>query len=65
MSEKGPPYDNAVAEATFKTIKIEFVRGAVFSSQQELDLELFDYVNWFNNIRIHGSLDYLSPAGYK
>ncbi|WP_095522123.1 IS3 family transposase [Salisediminibacterium selenitireducens] len=65
LSDKGTPYDNAVAEATFKTIKIEFVRGAVFSSQQELDLELFDYVNWFNNIRIHGSLDYLSPAEYK
>ncbi|WP_226371028.1 IS3 family transposase, partial [Virgibacillus alimentarius] len=22
-------------------------------------------VNWFNNIRIHGSLDYLTPAEYK
>ncbi|WP_138091063.1 IS3-like element IS655 family transposase [Halalkalibacterium halodurans] len=65
LSEKGTPYDNAVAEATFKTIKTEFVRGAVFSSQQELDLELFDYVHWFNTIRIHGSLDYLTPTEYK
>ncbi|UOQ49615.1 IS3 family transposase [Gracilibacillus caseinilyticus] len=65
LSEKGTPYDNAVAEATFKTIKTEFASGSVFTSQQELDLELFDYVNWFNNIRIHGSLDYLTPAEYK
>ena len=65
LSEKGTPYDNAVAEATFKTIKTEFVYGNVFSSQEELDLELFDYVNWFNNIRIHGSLDYLTPREYK
>lgn len=65
LSDKGMPYDNAVAEATFKTIKTEFVNGRVFSSQQELDLELFDYVNWFNNIRIHGSLDYLTPIEYK
>ncbi|MEQ6391373.1 IS3 family transposase [Bacillaceae bacterium S4-13-58] len=65
LSEKGTPYDNAVAEATFKTIKTEFVSGMVFSSQRELDLELFDYVNWFNNIRIHGSLDYLTPNEYK
>lgn len=65
LSEKGTPYDNAVAEATFKTIKTEFVHGRVFSSQEELDLELFDYVNWFNNIRIHGSLDYLTPTEYK
>jgi len=33
--------------------------------QRELDLELFDYVNWFNNIRIHGSLDYLTPKEFK
>lgn len=65
LSEKGSPYDNAVAEATFKSIKTEFVYGSVFSNQQELDLELFDYVNWFNNIRIHGSLNYQSPVEYK
>ena len=65
LSEKGTPYDNAVAEATFKTIKTEFVQGRVFSNQVELDLELFDYVNWFNNIRIHGSLGYLTPMEYK
>src|SRR5699024_3250837 len=62
LSEKGTPYDNAVAEAMFKT---EFINGTVFLSQQVLDLELFDYVNWFNNIRIHGSLDYLTPMEYK
>ena len=61
LSNKGSPYDNAVAEETFKSIKTEFIHGRVFSCQQELDLELFDYVNWFNNIRIHGSLDYQSP----
>ena len=65
LSNKGTPYDNAVAEATFKTIKTEFVNGTVFSSQEELDLELFDYVNWFNNIRIYESLDYLTPREYK
>src|SRR5690625_5067835 len=65
LSEKGSPYDNAVAEAMFKTIKTEFINGTVFPCQQALDLELFDYVHWFNNIRIHGSLDYLTPAEYK
>jgi len=65
LSEKGSPYDNAVAEATFKTIKTEFVHGRVFTDQDELDLELFDYVNWFNNIRIHGSLNYQIPTEYK
>ncbi len=65
LSEKGTPYDNAVAEATFKTIKTEFINGKVFESQKELDIELFDYVHWFNNIRIHESLGYLTPIEYK
>lgn len=65
LSEKGTPHDNAVAEATFKTIKTEFVNGRVFDNQQELDFELFDYVNWFNTRRIHGSLDYLTPKEFK
>lgn len=65
LSNKGTPYDNAVAEATFKTIKTELINGCVFEHQKELDLELFDYVNWYNKIRIHGSLGYLSPQEYK
>jgi len=65
LSEKGSPYDNAVAEAMFKTIKTEFVNDTIFPCQQALDLELFDYVNWFNNIRIHGSLNYLTPIEFK
>ena len=65
LSHKGTPYDNAVAEATFKTIKTEFIQGKVFANQKELDVGLFDYVHWFNTIRIHGSLDYLSPQAYK
>jgi len=65
LSEKDSPYDNAVAEAMFKTIKTEFINGTVFPCQQDLDLELFDYVNWFNNIKNHESLNYLKPAEYK
>ncbi|MCM3390450.1 IS3 family transposase, partial [Ureibacillus chungkukjangi] len=26
---------------------------------------LNDYVHWFNNIRIHGTLGYLSPVEFK
>jgi len=65
LSKKGCPYDNAVAEATFKIIKTEFAFNRIFNSFEELELELFDYINWYNNIRIHGSLDYLTPVEYK
>ena len=65
LSMKGCPYDNAVAEATFKMIKAEFVSGCRFDSIDNLQLELADYVHWFNNIRLHGTLGYLSPAEFK
>ena len=65
LSMKGCPYDNAVAEATFKIIKTEFVKGHHFNSLEELTRELHDYVHWFNHIRIHGTLGYLSPIEYK
>lgn len=65
LSLKGCPYDNAVAEANFKVIKTEFVRGRNFDSLAQLRLEFADYVHWFNHIRIHGSLGYLSPVKYR
>jgi putative transposase len=49
LSMKGCPYDNAVAEATFKIIKTEFVKGMYFESLEQLKLELDDYVHWFNH----------------
>lgn len=65
LSMKGCPYDNAVAEATYKVIKTEFIYGGTFDSQGQLDLALFDYVNWYNHIRIHGTLGYLSPIEFR
>lgn len=63
--KKGCPYDNAVAEATYKIFKTEFAYNRRFESFEELENELFDYVNWYNNIRIHGSLNYQTPVQYR
>ena len=65
LCKKGCPYDNEVAEATYKIIKTEFAYNRRFSSFEELECELFDYVNWYNHIRIHSSLDYKTPVVYR
>ena len=65
LSLKVCPYDNAVAESTFKIFKSEFVFGKNFESLAQLKMELADYINWFNNFRIHSSLGYLSPKEFK
>ena len=65
LSRKGSPHDNAVAEAQFKVIKTEFVKRGEFKTLEHLQLELKNYVDWFNNKRIHGSLDYKTPVEFK
>nr|WP_170112933.1 IS3 family transposase [Kurthia sibirica] len=36
-----------------------------FSTLEQLEVEMNDYVHWSNNIRIHGSLHYLMPMEFK
>lgn len=65
LSHKGCPYDNAVAEATFKIIKTEFVWNETFADLRELKLKLWDYIHWYNHHRIHSSLGYQTPVQYR
>ncbi|KJD42227.1 transposase [Paenibacillus terrae] len=65
LSAKGCPYDNAVAEATYKIMKTEFVNQMNFQSLRQLELELYDYIHWFNQHRIHGTLGYMTPVQYR
>jgi transposase InsO family protein len=65
LSAKGTPVDNAVAESMYNIIKTEFIFGEDFANLDEFSLKWFDYVNWYNNVRIHGSLGYLTPNDYK
>lgn len=65
LSQKGSPYDNAVAEATFKSIKTEFVYPNVFDTLTQLKNKFAAYVWWFNNKRLHSTLGYLPPIEYK
>jgi transposase InsO family protein len=62
LSKKGSPHDNAVAEATFKVIKTELIYKQTFSFLDDLKVALFDYVNWYNNLRIHSSLGCQTPV---
>jgi transposase InsO family protein len=65
LSAKGVPIDNAVAESMYNILKTELVYGEEFLDLDDLELKLFDYANWYNNVRLHGSLDYITPSEYK
>ncbi len=59
---KGCPYDNAVAESTFKMIKAVFVSSRHIDSLELLQRELADYIHWLYNIRLLSTLGYLSTV---
>lgn len=62
FSEKGHPYDNAVMECFFKFLKKEETDRKSYSSFQELNLSLFEYINGFyNSVRPHSHNNALSP----
>ncbi len=65
LSNKGNPYDNAVSESVNKIMKTEFIYQNKFASLEELQLALAEYVYWYNNFRLHGSLGYLTPVEYR
>jgi transposase InsO family protein len=65
LSRKGNPYDNAVSEATNKSLKIEFIYQHKFETLEQLQLELAEHIYWYNNLRIHESLDYMTPVEYR
>jgi transposase InsO family protein len=64
LSAKGTPHDNAVSESLYNIVKTELVFDERFNDLEDLEVKLFDYVNWYNNERIHSALGYLSPREY-
>lgn len=61
-SKSGKPHDNAVAESLFATIKKEFVCKRVFESDEQLYYELEDYIQFYNEIRLHSHNGYVAPC---
>ena len=64
LSHKGNPYDNAVAESNFKSLKFEFVYQHKFDNLEQLQRELRGHIWWYNNVRLYSSLGYKTPVEY-
>ena len=61
-SKKGYPYDNASMESFNAILKKEEVNVNNYETFEEAKLAIFQFIEgWYNNQRIHGSLDYMTP----
>ena len=66
MSRPGCPYDNAVAESFFKTLKRELIKDGAYEDREEAKQEIFKYVElYYNTVRQHSKLGYVSPTEYE
>ena len=66
MSGKGNCYDNAMVETFFKTIKSELVWQTVFYTRAQAEQAIARYIDGFYNpVRRHSALDYISPAQFE
>ena len=62
MTEKGDPYENAIAERVNGILKTEFSLEATFDSLQQAEQAVDKAVNIYNHHRPHASCDYLTPV---
>lgn len=66
MSRVGMPYDNAVVESFFSSLKNELTHHEQFASVDEARSKVFDYIEvFYNRQRKHESLDYRSPEQFE
>ena len=66
MSRSGDCYDNAMVESFFACLKRELPAGWQKRSRQQVGQLVEDYiVNFYNPVRLHSSLSYLSPAEFE
>jgi transposase InsO family protein len=66
MSAKGNCYDNAQAESFFSRFKAELLEDGSFESVEQARTEIFGYIEgYYNRIRRHSSLGYVSPMEFE
>lgn len=57
---------NAVAESFFATLEHELLAAADFHSHREAERAIAAFIDdWYNPVRRHSTLDYVSPMQYE
>jgi putative transposase len=66
VGSKGDSYDNAMAEALNSLYKAELVRNkGPWRGLDDLEMATVEYIDWYNNRRLHGELGHVPPAEHE
>jgi putative transposase len=61
----GDAYDNALAESFVDSFKTELIKDRVWHNNTKLELEIVEYVAWFNTRRLHSSIGNRPPVEHE
>lgn len=65
-SRKGNPYDNAIMESFYRTLKRELINDAHYENREQAQQDIFKYIEiYYNTQRIHSALNYLTPVEFE
>jgi transposase InsO family protein len=66
MSNKADPYDNAMMESFFRTLRAELTDLERFATRQAARTAVFEFIEvFYNRQRLHSSLGYRSPLAFE
>jgi putative transposase len=65
MSRKGNCWDNACSETLFGSLKVERLHGEHFETLRQAKDEALDWLLWYNQTRLHSTLNYISPTQFE
>jgi putative transposase len=66
MSGKGNPYDNAMMESFFSTLRAELTDLERFPTRQAARTAVFEFIEvFYHRQRLHSALGYRSPAAFE
>jgi transposase InsO family protein len=65
MSRKGNCWDNACSETLFGSLKVERLHGQHFETPRQAKDETLDWLRWYNQTRLHSTLNYVSPMQFE
>ncbi len=66
VGSKGDSFDNAMAEALNSLYKAELVRNkGPWRGLDDLEMATVEYIDWYNNRRLHGELGHAPPAEHE
>lgn len=66
VGSRGDSYDNALAEAYNSLFKAELIRNkGPWYGINDVEIAVAEYIDWFNECRLHGELGQVPPAEFE